>query len=479
LSDGPGRVLVLPAKPLLLAALLPLVLSALVAFLPWALLPVLGLDLLLAALALSDAVAGRRDLAVEALALPPGPLSLGRAARISYRVTNRSPRRLALSLLVDLPRDFLALGRASAGTAAAAASGMAAGTAAGMAAGRAGMAAGAAAAPLRVELEPGETALLSFPVLPGRRGPFEFGALHLRCKSPARLFTLSFRAGPPLGVTVYPDLVAVAEERARRRAGQSYRTGKRRARRRTEGTEPESLRDYLPGEDARRIDWKASLRLGKPIAREYREDSGSLVAFALDCGRLMATEAGGQTILDSCLSGLLVLASTVLSGGDGFRGLAFARDIEAELPELRGPDSLRRVAAFSAALAPVPVEADYRLAAARLLGCLTKRSLVVILTDAAESLRLEALEAAVTALSRRHAVVVALFRDEGAEALAGAPVHGADEVFRKAAAVELVLARERLAARLRRRASVVSVSPRELRASLLEVYAEAKKLRRF
>ena len=180
------------------------------------------------------------------------------------------------------------------------------------------------------------------------------------------------------------------------------------------GTEFESIRDYLPDDDIRQVNWPATVRMGRPMSNQYRVEQDRDVICVLDCGRLMAAPlSGGATRLDVAIDAATAVGLVADELGDRCGTVAFDAAVHRRLaPRRRGGDALVR-AVFD--LQPAPVDSDYELAFATIAGA--KRALVIVFTDLIEEVAARSLVAAVPVLARRHEVVVAGVVDPDLDAL--------------------------------------------------------------
>ena len=62
---------------------------------------------------------------------------------------------------------------------------------------------------------------------------------------------------------------------------------------RGQGTEFDSLRDYVMGDDVRSIDWRASARRQQVVVRTWRPERDRRVVLVLDTSRTSAARRGG------------------------------------------------------------------------------------------------------------------------------------------------------------------------------------------
>lgn len=158
---------------------------------------------------------------------------------------------------------------------------------------------------------------------------------------------------------------------------------------RGQGTEFDSLREYVRGDDVRSIDWRATARAGTTMLRTWRPERDRHVVIIIDTGRTAAARVGDGTRLDASLEAALLLGALASRAGDHVHLLLFDRVTRGRVTGVEGAALL---AAMSDAMAPVHarlVDTDWHGAFAAVRTLTTRPSLVVVLTaqDAAESAR--------------------------------------------------------------------------------------------
>jgi uncharacterized protein (DUF58 family) len=231
------------------------------------------------------------------------------------------------------------------------------------------------------------------------------------------------------------------------------------------GTEFESLRDYVRGDDVRAIDWRASgrraTRAGTGImVRQYRPERDRRLIIVIDTGRTSAARVGDIPRLDAVLDAGLLLGTVASRAGDRLDLIA-ADAVPRALVERATPATLSDVMAD---LEPALVEADAGGMVGQVMRLARRRSLVVLFTDLTAAAIEEGVLPALGPLLRRHVLVVAAVADPLVDELAGG--RGSAQAVYAAAAAERALGeRRRLASALRRRGVEVVDAPPEAFAS--------------
>jgi len=324
-----------------------------------------------------------------------------------------------------------------------------------------------------VEISPQESDVgtLHCELVARRRGRFELAPATLRARGPLGLATCDHVAGEAQELLVYPDLPAARRLALAVRTGSFRESGHRSRGPLGLGTEFESIRDYLPDDDIRQVNWPATVRMGRPMSNQYRVEQDRDVICMIDCGRLMAAPLMNATRLDLAIDAATAVGLVADELGDRCGTVAFDTVVHRRLaPRRRGGDALVR-AVFD--LQPAPVDSDYELAFATVASA--KRALVIVFTDLIEEVAARSLIEAVPVLARRHEVVVAGVLDPDLDAAVGARPEHVLDVYRAAAALDVLAARERAAARVRGAgARVLETPPAGLARAAVAAYLSAK-----
>ncbi|MGE0352056.1 MAG: DUF58 domain-containing protein [Gemmatimonadales bacterium] len=314
-------------------------------------------------------------------------------------------------------------------------------------------------------------------ILPRARGKGAGGSVTARVVGPLGLV---WRQGTvpaePWQVTVYPRLEGASIRSLPAQAARRREAGRRSVRRIGEGRVFETLREWVPGDDTRTIDWKATARRGKVMARQYEDERRQPVMLVLDAGRLMTAEIDGVPRLESAIDAALHLAYSVVEHDDDVGLMIFADEVQVFLPPGRGRRALRAVLDGLAAAEGRLIEPNYPAALSYLAARNRKRALTVLFTDLIDRTASDALVTRSGSLRRRHLPVAVTLRDPALEQLGSRRPATVPEAYQRAAAEELLLAREEALAEMRRRGVItLDVPPRRAAAAVVEQYTRLKR----
>jgi len=252
---------------------------------------------------------------------------------------------------------------------------------------------------------------------------------------------------------------------------------------RGQGTEFDSLREYVIGDDVRSIDWRATARRGDVVVRTWRPERDRRVVIVLDTGRTSAgrvgvdptaSDPGGWPRLDWSMDAALLLAALAARAGDHVDFIAHDRVTRTGVYNASRTGLLAQLVDAMAPLQPALVESDARAMVAAVQRRIRRRALVVLLTDLNASALDEGLMAVLPQLSAKHQVLLAAVSDPRVEQLAAGRADAA-QVYDAAAAERARNDRRAIASRLRRSGvDVVDAPPEELAPELADHYLAMK-----
>ncbi len=313
---------------------------------------------------------------------------------------------------------------------------------------------------------------------PELRGRLALADVRVRVRGPLGLLECQRRFAGELELAVEPALLRLSETLRLSASERWQDLGVRSLRRRGGLSEFESLREYVPGDEVRRIDWKAFARRGKPMVRSYQVERGQELILLVDCGRRMRASGGegahaAWTKLDWALDAALELAAVALQKGDRVGVAAFERALLAYVPPAKGARALARLSEALFPLQPSERDGDLARALRELAVRHRRRATVLVLSDVADPLSLAAQRAALTAGARHHRLVFAALDDP--ELRAAAEGRGDDAVLR-AAALELTAERARsLRALAGSGARILDALPAEAAAPMLAAWLDERR----
>lgn len=368
---------------------------------------------------------------------------LGKSAEVQLTVTNRSSRRLRARLRDAWPPSSWLPGTEQ------------------------------TASRHRVTVPAGESRRLSTVLRPIRRGDRHAEIVTVRSYGPLGLAARQGNHRVPWTVRVLPPFTS-RKHLPSRLARLRELDGRTSVLTRGEGTEFDSLREYVPGDDTRSIDWRATARRTTVAVRTWRPERDRHILIVLDTGRTAAGRVGDVPRLDAAMDSALLLTALATRAGDRVDLLAYDRRVRAQVQGRAAGEVLPAMVNAMAVLEPELVETDARGLSAATLKHAPRRSLVVLLTSLDAAPIEEGLLPVLPQLTQRHSVVVASVADPHIEKMASGR-GSLDAVYEAAAGTQAQIQRRRTAEQLQRHGvTVVDATPDSLAPALADAYLALK-----
>ena len=327
----------------------------------------------------------------------------------------------------------------------------------------------------QVTIPPAGEARLSYAARPLKRGAHKFGDVVLRVQGERGLIQQEIAIAIADTAKVYPNFRGADQYQLFAQIDRRDEIVRKPRPFKAAGTDFESLRPYIPGEDPRNIDWKATARRGATTSRNKQVEKGQQLAVLLDTGRLMAETVGKYSKLEHALNAAVMLSYVVQKRGDALSLAAFSNKIESFLPAIRGPSLLPRVLESLYEVQVRPVESDYWQAIGQVMTLLTRRSLVILLTDVLDASASTGLVNNLSRAAEKHLVLCVVLNDPVIGEIARAIPGSVEDTYRKAAACDQLRRRHVTLENMRSRGILVlETDPAHLGVHLVKRYLEIR-----
>lgn len=332
-----------------------------------------------------------------------------------------------------------------------------------------------------VTIPSGERRALSIGLTPFRRGERRASAVTIRSFGPLRLAARQATIRVPGVIRVLPPFNS-RKHLPSRLARLRELDGATSVMVRGPGTEFDSLRDYVRGDDVRSIDWRATARRRDPsgdagqrlVVRTWRPERDRRVVIVVDSGRTSAARISDESRIDTAFESALLLAALASRAGDRVDLVIFDRRVRGRVQGATGSELLSRMVNTMATVEPELIELDWTAVPGLVRSVTSHRALVVLATSIDAPGASRGLLAALPQLTRKHMVLVASVTDPDVLA-ATRERRRREEVYRAAAAERALLDIARVSAAVRRLGGeVVTAGPAELPPAVADRYIALK-----
>ena len=328
---------------------------------------------------------------------------------------------------------------------------------------------------LNIAAPAGGKGIAEYDICPRERGDANLGPVFFRYQGTLRLAERWASAATQQTVRIYPNLEESKRDTIYLIRSKQIALEKRHARQRGQGREFESLREYRESDEWRDICWSVSARRGKLISKSYQIERSQTVWLVLDTGRLLRARVLGLSKLDYAISAALSVAQVAMYSGDRVAMLAYGRRVQQRMTPGRGPSHLRNLLEGLAQVRAEEPEADHRRAVETLAVYQKRRSLVLWLTDLSETATTPDVVENAIHLAQRHLVLFTVIAQPELRQMLEARPETPDQMYRYAAAQEIVQRRDVLLRTLRQQGALtLEVEPARLSSAVVNQYLLAK-----
>lgn len=330
-----------------------------------------------------------------------------------------------------------------------------------------------------LRLAAGERAALEYALRPTARGAYGFGVLNVYAATPLGLVLRRFRAAGGGEAVVYPSILQMQRYAFLAASDRLEEVGVKRVRRVGHTMEFDQIRPYVPGDDRRTVNWKATARrsAGRPelMVNTYQEERAQPVVAALDMGRTMRSPFSGLTLLDHAVNASLVLLNTALLKDDQAGLVTFDREVRTLVPPSRGRGQLPALLDALYRLDPGFTDPSYEALYGTLRHRLRRRSLVLLFTNVDTRVGLERQLPYLRQIGRLHRLVVVLFENTGVRDLLAARSERLEDVYVRTVAEGLAMEKREIARTLERHGiGALLTAPETLTVDAVNRYLQIK-----
>jgi uncharacterized protein (DUF58 family) len=332
----------------------------------------------------------------------------------------------------------------------------------------------------RLTIPARQTVSFTYEIASPKRGVFSFGNVNFKLTGELLLYKIQYKVFLPQELKVYPVLAKVGAYRFDKLIA-SQNEGIHKTRLMGLGGELSKLREFVSGDDYRKINWKVTAHVGKPFINEYEPEKDQNVFLLFDTGRVLFDQANETTSrFDRILDSAILLAYNILGHGDMVGALSFHYKIGRYLPVGKGIRQMQLFVSTFFDLEALMLESDYRAAFHFWQTQNKKRSLLFVYTDIIDKESSKDLIKHLMVFSRQHLVVCVILKKRYLVELAESPIRDEKGAYQKGVALELLKERDHLKRMLRNQGiAVLEVDYENIQQTVVEHYLFLKETGRF
>jgi uncharacterized protein (DUF58 family) len=324
-------------------------------------------------------------------------------------------------------------------------------------------------------LLPGYGKTLSYTFTPKERGEFIFGNVHIRMRS--IFFLISRKLELPLKQTVrvYPSVLQMKKYELLVFKQQRTSAGIKRIRRLGNASEFEQIKNYVQGDEIRKINWKATSRKNEFQVNQYQEERSQHAYCIIDKSKSMEMDFKGLSMLDYAINSTLVFSNIALKKGDKAGLITYADKIGTTLAAERSGGQMRRIQEALYNQKSLFNESNFELLYNTIRRTIKTRSLLVLFTNFETVFAMRRALPMLRRLNQKHVLVVVFFQNTELQELAYQPVQNSQEMYQAIVAEKMIGVKSSIARELRQNGINTILSlPEELSVNTINKYLELK-----
>lgn len=327
----------------------------------------------------------------------------------------------------------------------------------------------------RLKLGRREGKNIKYSLRPTERGVYSFGHIRVFVSTFIGFVQRRFTFGEPCDVKVYPSYLMLSHYELLAMSNNLSDLGIKKIRRVGNNTEFEQIKEYVAGDDYRRINWRATARTSRLMVNVYQDERSQQVFSVIDKGRTMQQSFAGMTYLDYAINASLVLSYIAMRKEDKAGLITFCNEFEDFVPASRRTGHMQNILEILYAQKAVYGESDYSELTAHVNMYVNKRSLLILYTNFANQVSMERQLPYLRQLNRRHRLLVVFFEDNQLKEYIASKPNGDEEYYRHVVAEKFAFEQRLIVSSLQRHGILsLLTTPESLSVDVINKYLEIK-----
>lgn len=249
----------------------------------------------------------------------------------------------------------------------------------------------------------------SYQVRPVERGVYAFGAIRVFVSTPIGLFERRFSLEAGREVAVHPSFLQLRRFELLAISDRLTLAGVKRIRRVAQNAEFERIKEYVPGDDRRTVNWKATARRGQLMVNQYQDEKAQQVFSLIDAGRVMKMPFEGMSLLDHAINAALVISNIAMHKQDKAGLFVFSDKVQQVVKAGRQHGHMQRIMQALYAVGTDHHETDMEALFANVRRQVTQRSLLLLFTNYESTSAMHRQLPFLQRMARQHLVVPIFF----------------------------------------------------------------------
>jgi uncharacterized protein (DUF58 family) len=327
----------------------------------------------------------------------------------------------------------------------------------------------------KTTLNPHEKKQINYELRPLKRGEYEFGDIKVYARSPLGLIERRFYIKQAEVLPVYPSFLQMRKYELMAISNRLNEFGIKKIRRLGHSLEFEQVKNYVPGDDYRAINWKATARNGNLMTNSYTDEKSQHVYCVIDKSRVMKMPFEGLSLLDYAINASLVLLNVALVKQDKAGLITISDTKGAVVAADRRPTQLNKILEVLHKEKTRYLETDMELLYTTIRGVIKQRSLVVFFTNYESLSALHRQLPYLKRIAKFHLLLVVFFENTELKKLSEEDATDVEGIYTKTIAEKFAYDKKLIAKELTKHGiQSILTAPQNLTVNAVNKYLEIK-----
>jgi len=316
---------------------------------------------------------------------------------------------------------------------------------------------------------------IHYTVRPMTRGEYFYGNINVFVKGPLQLAKRRFVFPAEQTIKVYPSYVQMRRYQLLAVNNRLQEAGVKRVRKLGHSMEFEQIKEYVPGDDYRTINWKATARKKDLMVNNYTDERSQQIYCLLNKGRSMKMPFEGMTLLDYAINASLVLSNVALVKQDKAGLICFAENLDAFLPADKKPTQMNLVLETLYRQQTKFLEPDFEKLYSIIRNRITHRSLLVLFTNFESMDSLQREMPSLKMIAQYHLLLVVFFENTELKQLIDSKAVSMEDIYIKTIAEKFAFEKRLMVKELQKNGILsILTPPQNLTVNTINKYLELK-----
>lgn len=310
---------------------------------------------------------------------------------------------------------------------------------------------------------------------PTERGEYFFGCLNVYVASPLRLVSKRYRFDHNQMVPTYPSYIQLRKYDLIAFSNNLFQYGVKKIRRIGHTMEFEQIKEYVPGDDIRTLNWKATAKKNSLMVNQYQDEKSQNIYMAIDKGRVMKMPFNGMSLLDYAINATLVLSNVILKKQDKAGMFSFSKKVENRVVAEKRTSQMQKILENLYSVKTDFFESDYSRLYADIKKNINQRSLIILYTNFETMDGLHRQLPYLKGIAKSHLLVVVFFQNTELNQITNKKAETIQEVYDKVIAEKFIFEKKLIVTELKKYGiHSVLTQPENLTLDTINKYLEIK-----